>query len=54
MISLSASGVRHVVGKLSMKDTTLLETSFPSKVYTQSYEAPKSKESYFGNFGSPI
>jgi hypothetical protein len=37
--------VQHTVGKLLMKATTLLQTSFPSEVCTQSYGAPKSRES---------
>jgi hypothetical protein len=33
--------VRHIVGNLSMKAITLLETSSQSKVFTQSYGASK-------------
>jgi hypothetical protein len=58
LIFLRASGVPHTVGKISMRDTTLLETSPQSEVCTQSYELPKSwkykfKEFWDSNLGCP-
>jgi len=46
---LRAGGVQHTIGKLLKRATTLLETAFQSKVYTQSYGhaklwAPKVEE----------
>jgi hypothetical protein len=43
-IPLRAGGVRHAVEKLSMKATTLLQTSSQSEVYTRSYSPAKSQE----------
>jgi len=45
LISLHAGSVRHVVGKLSTRAITLLQTSSQFEVCTQSYGAPKSRES---------
>jgi hypothetical protein len=45
-ICLVARGVPHTVGKLSMRATTLLQTTLGSKVFLQSYGAPKSLESH--------
>jgi len=45
MISLRVGGVQHTVKKLSTRATTLLSTSSQSKVCTQSYGPPKSRES---------
>jgi len=45
LISLRVGDMWHIVEKLSMKATTLFYISFQSKVYTQSYLPPKSKES---------
>jgi hypothetical protein len=42
--------VQHTIGKLSTKVITLLETSSQSKVCTQSYGAPKSRESQLWEF----
>jgi hypothetical protein len=42
--------VPHIVGKLLMKNTTLLHISFWSKVCTQSYGLPKLRESQFREF----
>jgi len=50
LIYLAAWGMRHTIGKLSMKATTLLETASPSKVYLQSYGVPKLKESHLAWF----
>jgi hypothetical protein len=44
-ISLRAGGMRHTIEKLSMRDTTLFQTSSSSEAYTQSYGAPKLQES---------
>jgi hypothetical protein len=33
VIYLSASGIPHTIGKLSMRATTLLQTSLQSKIY---------------------
>jgi hypothetical protein len=43
-MSLRAGGMQHAIGKLSMRDTTLLHTSSQSKVYTRSYSPAKSRE----------
>jgi hypothetical protein len=40
-ISLCAGGVQHTIEKLLTTDITLLQTSFQSEVYMQSYWAPK-------------
>jgi hypothetical protein len=57
-IYLSADGVRHIVGKLSMRATTLLQTASRSEACSRSYGVPKSWESQLGRFrnsqsGSP-
>jgi hypothetical protein len=44
-IYLSVNDVRHTVGKLSTKATTLLQTAPRSKVCSQSYGASKLRES---------
>jgi hypothetical protein len=49
-ISLCAGGVWHTIGKLSMRATTLLQTSCQAEVYTQSYGPPKSWESQMWEF----
>jgi len=41
-IYLASGGVPHIVKKLSMKATTLLQTAPQSKVCLQSYGVPKS------------
>ncbi len=46
----SEGGVRHTIGKILTKATTLLYTSFQSEVYTQSYGAPKLRESQLQEF----
>jgi hypothetical protein len=43
-------GVSHTVGKLSMRATTLLDTSSQSEVFTQSYGPPKLWESQLWEF----
>jgi hypothetical protein len=50
LISLSASGLSHIVGKISSRAITLLETSLQSEVFKQSYGPPKSRESQFREF----
>jgi hypothetical protein len=49
-IYLSTDNVQHIVGKLSMRATTLLQTAPQSKVCSQSYGAPKSRESQLAGF----
>jgi hypothetical protein len=49
-ISLRASGVQHIIGKLSTRATTFLETSSQSEVCTQSCGVPKSQESQLWQF----
>jgi hypothetical protein len=44
-ISLFVGGMRHIIGKLSMRATTFLWTSSQSEVCTWSYGPPKSRES---------
>jgi hypothetical protein len=43
-------GVRHTVGKLLMRATTLHQTASQSEVYSQSYGVPKSQESHLARF----
>jgi hypothetical protein len=50
LISLCASGVSHIVAKLSTRAKTLLLTSFQLEVFTQSYGPPKLRESQFRGF----
>jgi len=49
-IYLAAGGVPHIVGKLLTRATTLLQTAPQSKVCSQSYGAPKSRESQLVGF----
>jgi hypothetical protein len=49
-IPMCAGEVRHTVGKISRRATTLLQTSSQSKVGARSYERPKSQESKPGQF----
>jgi hypothetical protein len=49
-IYLSADNVQHIVGKISTRATTLLETTTRSEVCSQSYGAPKSRESQLAQF----
>ncbi len=48
---MRAGGVQHIVGKLLMRATTLLSTSFQSEVCTQSYMAPNLQESQLWEMG---
>jgi len=50
LIYLSSNGVRHIVGKLSTRATSLLEITSRFGVWSQSYGAPKSRESQLGRF----
>jgi len=50
LFPMSNSGVRHGVGKLSTRATTFLQTASRSKVCSQSYGAPKSRESHLARF----
>ncbi len=43
-------GVRHGVGKLSTRATTLVQSSSRSKFEAKSYERPKSRDSNPGQF----
>jgi hypothetical protein len=49
-IYLGAGGVSHIVGKLSMRSTILLQTAPQLEVCSQSYGAPKSRESQLAGF----
>jgi hypothetical protein len=49
-IYLAVGGVPHIVGKLSTRATTLLETALQSEVCSQSYGAPKLRESQMAGF----
>jgi len=49
-IYLAADDVQHIVGKFSMRATTLLQTAPRSKVCWQSYGAPKLRESQLTRF----
>jgi len=54
LISLCAGRVPYIVGKLSTRAITFLETSPQLKVYTQSYGPPKLQKSQFWEFQIPI
>jgi len=45
LISLCAGGMRYTIGKLLTRAKTLFSTSSQLEVCTQSYEAPKLRES---------
>jgi hypothetical protein len=49
-IYLAADDVRHTVGKLSTRATTLFQTAPRSKVCSQNYGAPKLWESWLARF----
>jgi hypothetical protein len=49
-IYLAADNVPHTIGKLLMRATTFLLITFRSKVFLQSYAAPKSRESLLVGF----
>jgi len=50
LIYLVADNLRHIVGKLLTRATTFLQTAPRSKVCSQSYGAPKSRESQLARF----
>jgi hypothetical protein len=50
LISSRAGNVRHIVGELSTRVTTLLETSLQLEVCTRSYVPPKLRESQLWEF----
>jgi hypothetical protein len=50
-IYLSADGMQHTVGKLSIRATTLLYITSRSEVYSQNYVAPKLRESQLRRMG---
>jgi hypothetical protein len=52
-ISLSAEGMRHTVEKLWTRATTFFQAASRSKVCSQSYGAPKSRESLLARFQVP-
>ncbi len=49
-IYLSVDNMQHTIGKPSTKATTLLQTAPQSEVFSQSYGAPKSRESQLAGF----
>jgi hypothetical protein len=49
-IYLAADDVRHIVGKLWTRATTLLHIAPQSEVFSQSYGAPKLRESRLARF----
>jgi hypothetical protein len=49
-IYLAAGGVPHTVQKLSTRATTFLQIASRSEVCSQSYGAPKSRESHLAGF----
>jgi len=49
-IYLAADDVPHIVGKLSTRAITLFQIAPRSEVCSQSYEAPKSRESQLARF----
>ncbi len=50
LFPMSDSGVRHGVGKISTRATTLVKTSSRSDPAVGSYELPKSRDSNWDNF----
>ncbi len=49
-IFLRAGSMPHIVGNLSTRATTFLETSLPLEVYAQNYGPPKSQKSQLWKF----
>jgi hypothetical protein len=49
-IPVCADGVRHTIGKILRRSTSLLQTSSQSEVWVGIYELPKSQESKLGQF----
>jgi hypothetical protein len=54
LFSTSDSSVRHGVGKISMRATTLVQTSLQLDSAVGSYGRPKFRESSRDNFGTPF
>jgi hypothetical protein len=50
LFSMSNDSVRHGVGKLSRRATTLIQTSLQSDLAVGRYELPKSRDSNQDNF----
>jgi len=50
LIYLAANDMPHTVGEILTRATTLLQTSLRSEVCSQSYRAPKSRESPLARF----
>jgi hypothetical protein len=50
LIYLHSSGMPHIIGKLSMRNITLIWTSPQLKVYTKSYGLPKLRKIQFQEF----
>jgi hypothetical protein len=50
LIYLAVDNVPHTIGKLSTRATTSLHTALWSEVFSQSYGAPKSRESQLARF----
>jgi hypothetical protein len=50
LIYLAAGDVPHIVGKLLMRAKTLFHIAPQSELCTQSYEAPKLRESQLAGF----
>jgi hypothetical protein len=50
LILLRASGMRHIIGKLTTRATIFLYNSFQLKVCTQSYGPPKLRKTQFWEF----
>jgi hypothetical protein len=50
---MSDDSVSHGVGKLSRRDTTLVQTSLQSDLEVGRYELPKSRDSSQDSFGTP-
>jgi hypothetical protein len=53
-IPLRSGGVQHVVGKLSTRAITLVQTLSRSEVYTRSLVLQSCGTPIFGDFGTPI
>jgi hypothetical protein len=53
LISLSASGLSHILGKISSRAIILLETSSQSEVFKQSMGLQNCGSPNLGNFGIP-
>jgi hypothetical protein len=50
---MSDDSVRHGVGKLLRRATTLIQTSLQSDLAVRRYELPKSQDSNQDSFGTP-